>query len=240
MASWRVLDTWYFFSSFFSFLFYSFYLQLTYEPPPWPNCAMTATTHTGHKTWKVEMGTRRQGPNDETGFCCLCPWYIFFFSFFLILFTIRTWDTSCVLGLFFFITTSNNGLKTHQNASWDSLPPYLPWRARGARDMSKHVSRSPPFFPTSCKHKAWDASRALFYFFFSFHLHLGLCFLFSLFFFLFSFFYHFILLTTIYRSFFFKYLNFNTWMTWVGHKRARDTSWARYVYSFFYNLISFY
>ena len=139
---------WYVFFSIFSFRFYSFYLQLTYEPPPWPNCAMMTTTHTGHKTQKVEMGTRRWGPNDETGFRRLCPWYIFFFSFFLILFTIRTRDASCVLGLYFFITTSNNGLEMRQNASWDSLSPYLPWQARGARDVS----------------------RALFYFFFSFLL----------------------------------------------------------------------
>ena len=174
------------------------------------------------------------------------------------------------LVFFFFITTSNNGLKMRQNASQDSLPPYLPWWAWGARDMSKHVSRSPPFFPTSCEHKAWDTSQALFYFFFSFHLHKAqdvsqallsfFFFLFSFFFFLFSFLFtttrardasqallfSFFLFLSFYSTdyylqvFFFKYLNFNTQMTWVGHERARDASRAQYVYSFFYNLISFY
>ena len=235
-----------FFFSFFLFLFYSFYLRLTYKPPPQPNCHDDNNTH-GPQDMKGGDGDEETGPKWRNRVSLFVPLVHFFFSFFLILFTIRTRDASYILGLFFFITTSNNGLETCQNASQDSLPLYLPWRAWGAWDVSKRVSRSPPFFPTSCKHKAWDASWALFYFFFSFHLHKAqdvswalfsfFFFLFSFFFFLFSFF--FFLFLSFYSTdyylqvFFFKYLNFNTWMMWVGHKRARDASQAQYVYSFF-------
>ena len=169
---------------FFSFLFYSFYLQLTYEPPPQPNCAMMTTIHMGHKTQKVEMGTRRWGPNDEMGFHRLCPWYVFFYRFFLILFIIRTRDASCVLGLFFYITTSNNGLKTHQNASQDPSPPFLPYllRAQGPRHVSGLVLFLLFFSsPQSSRH----VSGFVFCFFVFCFLFFVFCFLFFVFCFLF-------------------------------------------------------
>ena len=139
-----------FFFSFFSFLFLFFlftaYLQTT---------TTTKLCHDDNNTHRPQdmkggNGDEETGPKRRNRVSSFVPLVHFCFSFFLIRFTIRTRDASCVLGLFFFITTSNNGLEMCQNASQYSLPPYLPWQARGAQDMSKHVSRSPPFFPTSC------------------------------------------------------------------------------------------
>ena len=145
-----------------------------------------------------------------------------------------------------FLCTSldeHEGLETCQNASWDPLPSSLPLAS------TRPETRRGPCFISSFLFISTKLKMCL-----------GLCFLFSFFFFLFSFLFtttrawdtsqallfSFFLFLSFYSTdyylqvFFFKYLNFNTQMTWVGHERARDASRAQYVYSFFYNLISFY
>ena len=161
----------FFFLFFVSFLFFLFtaYLRTTTTTKL---CHDDNNTH-GPQDTKGGDGDEEMGPKWWNGVSSFVPLVCFFYRFFLILFIIRTRDASCVLGLFFYITTSNNGLKMHQNASQDPSPPFLPYllRAQGPRHVSGLVLFLLFFSsPQSSRHVSGFVFSFLFSFLFSFSI----------------------------------------------------------------------
>ena len=89
----------FFFFFFVSFLFFLFtaYLRTTTTTKL---CHDDNNTH-GPQDTKGGDGDEETGPKRWNRVSSFVPLVHFFFSFFLILFTIGTWDASCILGLFF-------------------------------------------------------------------------------------------------------------------------------------------